>query len=361
MRPRIVFRTHYQVDEPAYMKFLVKLCTSPVLSSYREVVAEKLAREITSRGKKLNVAAGGYAVDLAHDLDLITPNNTWSEKGHLVNLITDIEDGYLDNQLKLTLSDKLLYFRVFLEADGAALLFISRRLKGCECVANSDLTWNSWAKEMFVEVYSDYLSLTSSTADRVELRRAIERIGSRGYEGNTGSHKIFIHMQTLYRLGLLTRPELTGTRSYQLPPIFETDKRGLETLVEEIPDVLSLERMIEARKWPELAVKVFQLTTESYCENINEESVDRTLTLFAPSYYRVITTGVPLCSLSTLIEAVQISLISNFSIFLSFDDAQSLIIAAQKERPKEIRFHVDRRGQPAFIKLSDNILKNYTS
>jgi len=361
MRPRIVFRTHYQVDEPAYMEFLIKLCTSPVQSSYREVVAEKLAREITSRGRKLNVAAGGYAVDLAQGLDLITPNNTWSEKGHLVNLIADIEDGELENQLKLTLSEKLVHFRIFIEADGAAFLFIVRRLKGCESLTNSDLTWNSWAKDMFVEVYSDYLALTSNTADRVELRRDIERIGSRGYDGNTGSHKVFIHMQTLYRLGLLSRPEAAGTRSYQLPKQSESGKRGLEVLLDEVPDVISLERVIETHKWLELAVRVFQITPESYCKNTDEVSVDRTLTLITPPYHHVISTGVPLCSLSTLIESVQISLISRTSLFLSFDDALSLIVAAQKERPKEIRFHVDRRGQPAFIKLSDDILKIYAS
>jgi hypothetical protein len=361
MRPRIVFRTHYQVDEPAYMKFLVKMCTSPVQSSYREVVAEKLAREITSRGKKLNVAAGGYAVDLAQDLGLITPNNSWSGKGHLVNLIADIKDGDFENQLKLNLSEKLLYFCIFMEADGAAFLFIARRLIECEGIANSDLTWNSWAKEMFVEVYSNYLALTSGTADRVELRRAIERIGSRGYEGNTGSHKIFIHMQTLYRLGLLSRLEPSGTRSYQIPPHSDTGGRGLDLLLEEIPDVRSLERMIETHKWPELAVKVFQLTTERYCETINDESVDKALTLLAPAYRRVVSTGVPLCSLYTLIEAVQIDLISHSSIFLSFDDAQTLVISAQKKYPKEIHFHVDRRGQPAYIKISDQIMKNYAA
>src|SRR5437016_4623823 len=99
MTPRFVFRTHYQVSEPAYMEFLVKLCTSPVQSSYREVVAQKLADEIERRCKAkadkedgiagFNENAGEYAIDLARGLDLITQNHTWTDRGHLVHLIAN--------------------------------------------------------------------------------------------------------------------------------------------------------------------------------------------------------------------------------------------------------------------------------
>ena len=132
------------------MEFLIKLCTSPVQSTYREVAAQKLAREITVRGGKLNVDAGGYAVDLANDLGLLTSNNTWTDKGHSVNLVAEVDDGKLEEQLELTLAEKLLHFRVFLESDGAALLFIAHRLTQCGSVVGSETTWNLWAKEMFV-------------------------------------------------------------------------------------------------------------------------------------------------------------------------------------------------------------------
>ena len=39
MEPRIVTRTHYQVDEPAYLRHLILDCTSPTQSSYSDVVA----------------------------------------------------------------------------------------------------------------------------------------------------------------------------------------------------------------------------------------------------------------------------------------------------------------------------------
>jgi len=361
MQPRIVFRTHYQVDEPAYMEFLIKLCTSPVQSTYPEVVAQKLAGEITTRGGRLNVAAGRYAVDLARDLRLITPNNTWTDTGHLVNLIAGINDDPLEEQLKLTLPERLLHFRVFLAEDGAALLFLARRLVQYGSVANSDATWNSWAKDMFVEVYSKYLAITNNTADRVKLRREVDRIKVQGYEGNSGSHKIFIHMQTLYRLGLVTRPDSAGSRAYQLPDRQQGTRSDLGILLDEVPDVDSLEKVVNTHKWIEVAARVFQITHVHPFENTVKLSAEKVLLLMIPYYRRIMSTGTPLCPLSTLVEAIQIDLLTGKSKLLTYDEAMNLIVAAQKERPKDIRFHVDRRGKPAFVKLSDDVVEIYSA
>lgn len=360
MQPRIVFRTHYQVDEPAYMEFLVKLCTSPVQSAYREVVEQKFAQEIRSRGKEFNIAAGRYAVDLARALDLITANNTWTDKGHLVNLVAKIDIAQeLEEQLALTLSEKLLHFRVFLEADGAALLFIAHRMSKHGLLLNSDSTWNMLAKEMFVDTYSNYLAITNNTDDRVKLRREIDRIKTKGYEGKSGSHKIFIHLQTLHRLGLINR--LDGSaRTYQLPEQPLGMPSGLKILSKEVQDVLSLEKVIETHRWLQIAARVFQIEGFRLQEDTAELS-EEILPLAVTYYQRVMSTGMPLCSLSTLIEAIQINLLTDRLMLLSYDKALDIIAVAQKERPKDIRFHVNRRGQLAFIKLSDNIVSRYSS
>jgi hypothetical protein len=360
MQPRIVFSTHYQVDEPAYMEFLVKLCTSPVQSTYREVVEQKFTKEITARGKDFNIAAGRYAVDLARGLDLITPNNTWTDKGHLVNLIAQIDQALeFEEQLAFTLPEKLLHFRVFLEADGAALLFMARRLTGHGALLNSDTTWNTMAREMFVDTYSNYLAITNNTADRVKLRREIDRIKTKGYEGKSGSHKAFIHIQTLHRLGLVKRPD-SAARIYQLPEQPLGTPSGLKILLNEVPDVPSLEKVIDTHKWLQVAARVFQIMGVRSPEDTVELS-EEVLPLVAVYYQRVMSTGMPLCSLSTLIEAIQIDLLTGKLLLLSYDEALDVITAAQRKHPKDIRFHVDRRGQPAFIKLSDDMVSKYFS
>jgi hypothetical protein len=352
MQPRILFRTHYQVDEPAHMEFLVKLCTSPVQSSYREVVAQRLAQEITNnRAKDFNKDAAAYAVDLGKDLGLLTQNNTWTDKGHLVGLIAEIQDGTWQKQLALTLPERLLHFRLFLAGDGAAFLYIAKRLLHNN-VLPPDLHWNSFAKEMFIAVYSEYLSHTILTSDRVELQQIIERIKLNGYQGNSGNHKCFIHMQTLNRLGLVDRADPTEHK-YRLPESSLGRPSGIETLIKEIPDVFSLENVVESHRWIELAAKVFQIAS-SDCDD------DRAiLSLMVEYYERIVSCGTPHCPLSTLIEAVQIELLAKRSQLLTHNSAMAVIKAAQKQSPKDVRFHVDRHGKPAFMRLSDAFVARY--
>jgi hypothetical protein len=57
VQPRLVFRTHYQVDEPAYLSVLVLHATSPVRSDYSERVAQTLATYLQKQGTSFNIAA----------------------------------------------------------------------------------------------------------------------------------------------------------------------------------------------------------------------------------------------------------------------------------------------------------------
>ena len=87
MQPRLLTRTHYQVDEPAYMGLLCRLCASGSRSAYKEVIAAKFAEQMGSRGKRFNEPAAGYAVDVARALDLLTPQNVLSAKGQMLCLL----------------------------------------------------------------------------------------------------------------------------------------------------------------------------------------------------------------------------------------------------------------------------------
>jgi hypothetical protein len=350
MQPRIAFRTHYQVDEPAYLEFLVKLCTSPVRSAYREVVAQKLADEVARRGKEFNTAAGEYAVDLAKDLGLITENHTWTDGGHLVNLVAQTNEGVWEQQLPLTLPEKLLHLRTFLEGDGAALVFLARRMVETRSPVTADTTWNALAKDMFVEVFSNYLAITNNTADRVKLRREIERLRAAEYKGNTGPHKVFVHLQVLYRLSLIERVDGVRSRIYQIPQTPRRTHCGLVVFTETIPDVAGLELVLKDHKWIEVAAKVLQIDATPWT------ATSDLAPLVAPHYERIMATGAPLCPISTLMEAVQIELLSQESRLLPWSKAVEAMERLQKQHPKDIRFHVDRRGQPAFVKMSDAFL-----
>jgi len=351
MEPRVLFRTHYQVDEPALMEFLVKRCTSPIRSAYNESVAQKLAEEVQHRGKKFNVAAGGYALDLARGLSLVNEQNVWTDRGHLVNLHAETEDRNWDAELELNSRERLLHFRLFLEGDGAALLSIARYLLDHGKMPNSDGDWNQLAKMLFVEIYSEYHTMAGTTADRVALRREVDRIRSRGYEGKSGPHKMFVHLQTLHRLDLVDRVATSTSRNYRLES--DSGRRNLRSLVSEIPDLYALERAVQEHRLFEIAAKVFGIEHGPVAQDRSPEEL---IQLVVPYYRQVVATGVSQCPLSTVIESVQIGLLDEGRELIHYDAALDLIQKAQQKRVGEIRFHVDRRGTPAFLKLSDELL-----
>ena len=350
MEPRVLFRTHYQVDEPAFAERVVARCTSPVESTYDATVAERLARDVQACGKSFNVAAARYAVDLARGLSVLNTNNVWGENGHLINLVARVGDGPWNTELPLTSEEKLLHFRLFLEADGAALLFLARLLLAERQLPPEESHWNELARQMFVQVYSEYLAVTSPTADRVSLRTEIDRLKARGYTGKSGAHKVFLHLQTLYRLDLLDRVSASSERQYRLS---EEGAARLVRLLNEIPDIRALEEVVREHRYVEVAARVYDLASES-----RALSPRGALTYLLPAYRRVVATGVAICPLAPIIEATQISLLVGGTRSVGYSELLDLLKQEQANRVREIRFHQDRRGRPAFLKISDELVRD---
>jgi hypothetical protein len=345
MKARVLYRTHYQVEEPAYMTILVTICTSPLQGGYAEEIAQRLAREISSRGRGFNVAAAAYAVDLARGLGLLNENNTWTDKAQLLALHGAMGRAGTATELELDAPKRLTYFRIFLEADGAALLHIARTaLPGDSLPRNHD--WNGFAGAMFREIFSDYLGVTADISDRLALRKEIDRLGS-PFTGKTGWHKSYIHLQTMFRLGLLHRRDLRN-REYVA---VDSMRVMLSDLVRLVPSVVALEEIIQQGRWAEIAASVFQLGAAPAI------STDRVLQLAAVTYRSILATGVPLCPLSALVDAIQIHLMASGCHALTAKDILNTISGLQKRRPRDVRFHVDRRGRVAFMKMSDELAR----
>ena len=353
MEPRVLSRTHYQVDEPAIAEMVVARCTSPVASTYDDSVAERLARYIQARGKNFNIAAARYGVDFAHRLAVISTNNVWTENGHLVNLVANVNDREWSEEIPLTADEKLLHFRLFLEADGAALMFLSHLFLSERRLPTPEADWNTLARNLFLSTYSDYLAVTNPTADRVSLRSRIDRLQSRGYKGKSGAHKLFLHLQTLYRLGLVDRVLSPNGRYYEASDEGQT---RMKRLVDTIPDVLALERVVSEHLYMEVAANVYQLHDAHGMLNPSDA-----LQWLVPSYLKIDKTGVAICPLAPVIEATQISLLTETSRLAEYATLVDLLQRAQKAHLRDIRFHQDRRGKPAFLKLSDDLVHQVKS
>jgi len=345
MKPRVLYRTHYQVDEPAYMELLVKLCTSPVQATYTERVAQRLVQEVSSRGRKFNVAAAGYAIDLAHALGVVNENNTWTDKGHLVALHCKIKNQGIEAEMELDAAERLTHFRLFLEADGAAMHHIAGvSLRDRKIPADHD--WNRFSGEMFRDIYGAYLVTTSDITERLVLRRELERL-KETFSGKTGAHKSFIHLQTMTRLGLLHRPEPASQRVYELPV---SSGDGLAALLRLIPTVSALEEIVDKGRWSEVAAAVLCVGRGP---TISDQEL---LRVIAQLYRHVSETGVPLCSLDTLVDAVQIHLMTSGFRLLTSGEIIETLMALQRPHPGGVRFHVGRRGRVAFVKISRDLV-----
>ena len=340
------------MDEPAFAEVVVSKCTSPVASTYDDSVAERLARDIRARGKSFNIAAARYAVDLAHRLNVIGSNNVWIENGHLVNLVATVRDRRWTDELALTVDEKLLHFRLFLEADGAAFVFLAKLLLAEEQLPAKGSDWNDLATDMFLATYANYLAVTNPTADRMALRSKIDRLRSQRYKGKSGAHKLFLHLQTLHRLGLVERMSASNERQYS---VTDESRDRLERLIAAIPDVLALERVVQGHRQIEVAAQVYGLHRQHEMLNPSEA-----LCHLLPSYLKVVGTGVAICPLAPIIEATQVSLLTTTSRLLRYADFIALLREAQTLHLRDIRFHQERRGNPAFLKLSDDLIRRLT-
>ena len=348
MQPRMLYRTHYQADEPAMVSFIVRHCTSAVESNYSERVAERLSRYVSRRGRRFNVAAAGYAVDLARNLGVLSQNNSWTDKGHLVALTTKGACDSLETDLTLDEQERFLYFRLFLDADGALFLFLARAAMASGGLPVPKGNWNGLAQEVFVTALGEYLKVAVETRQRVELRRNLQRIVQRPFRGRTGEHKLFVHLQAMCRVGLLRRLADSTSRRYTSAGC----SGRLQSLAQELRDIATLEQRMLDKEWAAVADVVLRGATAGRREMPEADIVDLLLGFYA----RVASTGAPLCTISTLVDALCIVLLARGFRVKSHGDVLATLVALQKQHPKDVRFHVDRRGRPVFVKISSPLV-----
>ena len=334
---RLVNRTHYQVSEPAYLTPLVRKCASPTSSTYREVVAERFKK---NTGK--NIDASKYAVDLARSLSLLNSNFVWTELGHLLNIVAS--ESTLGTGQELSTPEKIFFFRLFLEFDGAALIFLARKLKNQQQLPASGETWIEIAQEMFLSTYEEYLSFVTDPQVRIRIRQLSEERRHSPFEGNSGRHQSYVHMDLLFRTGLLDKP---GTGRVYLAKQFPGENNpATSRLLAEIPGLKALEKLLVSGSLYSVVGRVLGI------EYGNESISDSELMGRVRSVYtRVLETGVSLCPLQTVSEALQIQSLTENINPEPHADLLSRLRTLQNSRPGEIRFHVDRYGHPAYLKI----------
>ena len=226
--------------------------------------------------------------------------------------------------------------------------FLRKRRWQLEVYQHKRGNWNGLAQAMFLAALGEYLKASVETIQRVELRGELERITQRPFRGRTGEHKAFVHLQTMCRVGLLGRAASSTSRIYAS----EGCTLRLESLGHELGDVSTLERRMVRNEWAAVADVVLRGARTGRPEMAETDAVQLLLGFYA----QVASTGTPLCSISTLVDALCIVLLARGFQVMSHSDVLAALLALQKENPKDVRFHVDRRGRPVFVKISSRLL-----
>ncbi len=323
---------------------VVRACTSPVRSAIRDNVAGKLA---SSSRFGLNLAAAAYAVDLAKSLGLLQDRNlVWTNLGHLLHLIHDENPA----SAHCSLSDRQVYFflRAFLEFDGAAFIHFAKRIEehGSIPSGGSEERWPEIAQRLFLETYAEYLNLATDPKDRIRIRQLGERRRAKPFKGNSGRHQCFVHLNALCRLRLITAAT-TNDRAYTQAPPIPDGASPTAKLLRLLPDAAELERAVSAGRLYEIVGELSGRTLRHH-----DFHHDAFADMVHQLYRRVVSTGVSLCSLQTLTEAIQIE-----ALVLGHKPPHAHVIlnqlrSIQRESPRTIRFHVDVYGRPAYLKIS---------
>ena len=210
----------------------------------------------------------------------------------------------------------------------------------------SSETWAGVAQELFLETYEQYLAFITDPQLRTKIRQLAEKRRYTPFKGNSGRHQSLIHINTLYRLGLVDYTKVGQGRAYFAKQLPERKRAATSELLAAIPDVKALQQIIETGSLYDVVGRVLGIQLKSGLVS-DKEFGRRVRSLYA----QVLKTGVSLCSLQTLYEALQIESLTHDMRPEPYPAFVARLRALQNKAPSQIRFHVDRYGYPAFLKM----------
>lgn len=131
-----------------------------------------------------------------------------------------------------------------------------------------------------------------------------------------------------------------------MPPV-PTGPSPTAKLLGLLPGARELERVVSSGRLYDIVGEVAGRALRRYDDN-----PDSFAATVRQLYERVVSTGVSLCSLQTLTEAIQIESLVHNHAPPHAQDVLNQLRSMQREAPRAIRFHVDVYGRPAYLKMS---------
>ena len=363
LRPRVILKTHSGVRRPGIFSVLVARCTSPTQPADQGTVVKRLAEEFKSVSRdSLKGATVGergaafHAVWMARpqQLGFLTSNLFWSWKGHVLRtLVTCNSDAGTSAFLELSPAEQVIYLKYYFEGNGAILVSLARELISRGGLAEENLVRTDLLERNLEVIWKEYLDLSTNIAERVRLRQKLQ---GQKYDTSTRRHKTYPHLMPLEDMGLVTRTESGEGDAFV--PVVRNGRTPLQTLVEGFPSIKELEASIDQGEHCSILAGVM---FPGHRRLSLREDLAQLMHTTIESYRALSISGSVLHPIDAITDICYARMLSKQQVLVTRQDIDGALAELQRQHPKEVRFHVDRLGRPAYIVIDDELVGDLLS
>ncbi len=357
MEVRLQLKTHYQISKPGIFSVLLLKCTSADQSTYPEVISERLAN-VKFETIALNKESAKFAVVMAQSFGFITKNMFWSWKGRAINiLLEESPREQLDDYLDLTPAEKILYLKYYLEADGATILEICRRLRSRGKISRNELLSSDFIDQIFIDVWETYRQLSLDLTQKVRLRGNIQKLKSRPYTFKTRIHKALTHVVPLVDFDFIERREERNEIIFV--PKSSDSSSPMDKLTQELDTIETMEWRFSKFQHFEIIGNIYDLEPVGYDSDSHTDLLRENI---IKTYIKARTEPSRMASIAVISDVISAKFLAKKGILIERPDIERELDRLKSNHSPDVHYHIDKGGEKAFIVLSDRLCNSvYTS
>lgn len=360
MLPRFIMKTHTNSLKPGNYSILVTKCTSPHDVQYQENVEKKLleflGNKLVSRFTVLTSTKKNRGFGFLHE------NMIWSWKGYVLNSLMvslgKVKTDDISSFFTLSKKEQIAYLKYYLETEGAIIFKFAGRFAGKKKINYSFL--KTEIKKIFEEIYEEYLDIAPDFQSRLKIREMYNssklhmKRKEYNYDPSTLAHKIKPHIKALSDLRLLHIHKEDNEEAYY--PIINNNISPFDIFVEEIKSIQDLEDHFSRDEYFYLIAKILNLKTVRFSIERHENCLKHIII----QGYKIMSDKVTgMADIYAIIDWVCINLLAENNIIIKNDDVMNFFDKIRKVDSSSIQYHVDGRGNIAYIILNPKSFNNH--
>lgn len=352
MQVRLLLKTHYQIGKPGIFSVLVSKCTSPRQSTYPEVISDRLAK-IDFGTIAVNKESAKFAVLMAQSLGFLTKNMFWDDNGRAIAILLDeTPRSAPSDYLRLTLTEKILYLKYYLEADGAVILEISKGLKEKGRMSRQELLSTNFIDHVFLDIWETYRQLTTDLRQKVQLKENIRMLRSKPYTKKTRLHKTLAHIDPLVDLDLVERLEEKNEISFC--PKTRNSFAPIDVLIAELETVENMETYLSKSRYFKLISKIYNMEAIVYDPKNHSEILND---MIFSTYRKARTEPSQMASIAVMSDFIGAKLLADKAMIIERPQLEAQLDSLKAEIKRGVYFHVDMQGRKAFVVFDDKLFE----